>query len=164
MEIGGLPLHPLVVHAAVTLVPLAAVAAWALALVPSWRWLSRWLALLASIGAVVVVYVARMSGKALLRDRPFLNQPGTRTAQLIATHQHRAAILMVLVVLLAAAVIVAFLVLPAKSGLVSGQLDHGGTDTRVISTVTVLLLLLLGLAVLVSVFLVGEAGARAVWG
>src|SRR4051794_31293300 len=164
MEIGGLPLHPLVVHAAVTLVPLAAVAACALALVPSWRWLSRWVALLASIGAVVVVYVARMSGKALLRDRPFLNQPGTRTAALIATHQHRAAILMVLVVLLAAAVIVAFLVLPAKSGLVSGQLDHGGTDTRLISTVTVVLLLLLGLAVLVSVFLVGEAGARAVWG
>jgi hypothetical protein len=164
MEIGGLPLHPLVVHAAVTLVPLAAVAAWALALVPSWRWLSRWVALLASIGAVVVVYVARISGKALLRARPFLQQKGTRTADLIATHQHRATILLVLVVLLAVAVVVAFLVLPAQTGLASGRMTHEGTDTAGVTIVTVVLLVLLGLAVLISVFLVGDAGARAVWG
>ena len=164
MTIGGLPLHALVVHAAVTLVPLAALAAWALALVPSWRWLSRWVALLTALGSVVVVFVARMSGKALLEDRPFLKQPGTRTADLIATHQHRAAILMALVVVLAVAVVVAFLVLPAQTGLASGRLTHAGSDTAVVGTVTVVLLVLAGLAVLISVFLVGDAGARAVWG
>src|SRR4051794_8968001 len=136
MEIGGLPLHPLVVHAAVTLVPLAALGAWALALVTSWRWLTRWVALLASLGAVVAVYVARTSGKSLLKSRPFLTQKGTRTADLIATHQHRANILMVLIVVLALAVVVAFIVLPARTGLASGQLAHGGSDTAWISTVT----------------------------
>lgn len=164
MEIAGLPLHPLVVHAAVTLVPVAALAAWALALLPSWRWLSRWVALLSTIGAVVVVFVARMSGKALLKDRPFLAQPGTRTADLIQTHQHRAAILFALVIVLAVAVIVAFYLIPAKSGLASGKLAHDGTDTAVLTNVTAVVLVLLGLAVLVTVALVGDAGARAVWG
>ena len=41
MEINGLPLHPLVVHAAVIFGPLAAVAALAF-LVPRWRDRLRW--------------------------------------------------------------------------------------------------------------------------
>ena len=35
--IGGIPLHPLVVHAVVVLIPLAALGVIAIALVPKWR-------------------------------------------------------------------------------------------------------------------------------
>ena len=62
MEITGLPLHPLVVHAAVTLIPLSAVGAVALAVVPRWRWLTRWPAAVVAVAAAVVAWVARLMG------------------------------------------------------------------------------------------------------
>ena len=42
MEINGLPLHPLIVHAVVILGPLAGLTGLAYAFVPKWRWLLRW--------------------------------------------------------------------------------------------------------------------------
>ena len=39
MELNGVPLHPLVVHAVVVLGPLAAFAGLAYAIVSKWRWL-----------------------------------------------------------------------------------------------------------------------------
>ena len=42
MEINGLPLHPLVVHAAVVFGPLAALAALAYVVLPAWRDRLRW--------------------------------------------------------------------------------------------------------------------------
>ena len=59
MEVGGLPLHPLIVHAAVGIVPLAALFALLTALVPGWRWFTRWGALVAALGAVGFLVAAR---------------------------------------------------------------------------------------------------------
>ena len=42
MEIGGLPLHPLVVHGAVVFTPLAALALIVFAILPRYRYLTRW--------------------------------------------------------------------------------------------------------------------------
>jgi hypothetical protein len=42
MTFAGLPLHPLVVHAAVVLTPLAALLVVGSAVLPRWRWLTRW--------------------------------------------------------------------------------------------------------------------------
>jgi len=64
MELNGTPLHPLVVHAAVVFVPLAAVAV-AAYVVPRWRALLRWPALVLSIGAAASVQLAAMSGDSL---------------------------------------------------------------------------------------------------
>jgi uncharacterized membrane protein len=58
------PLHPLVVHTAVVLVPFAALAAILMA-VPKWRWLARWPALLLTLGATASAYVATLTGKNL---------------------------------------------------------------------------------------------------
>ena len=72
MEIAGLPLHPLVVHAAVTAIPLSAALAIAFAVLPRLRWLSRWpTAGFAVIGAVLA-WVARLTGGSLLDARPEL--------------------------------------------------------------------------------------------
>src|SRR3954464_13497919 len=64
MEINGTPLHPLVIHAVVVFVPLAAIAAIALA-IPKYRWLARWPALVLTLGATAATYVAKLSGRDL---------------------------------------------------------------------------------------------------
>ena len=63
--VGGLPLHPLTVHAAAVLIPMSAVALFLLVFVPKWR--KAYLPL--TIGAlgvsVVLAFVAKQSGEAL---------------------------------------------------------------------------------------------------
>ena len=164
MDFAGLPLHPLVVHAAVVLVPLAVLSAWVLALLPGWRWLSRWAALLAVVGALGAVFLARMSGQALLDDRPFLTSAESSVRELLETHESRAGVLLVVMIALTVLVALAFWLLPAPTGLVSGRLGHRGRDERWVALVLPAALLLLGAAALVLVALTGDAGSRAVWG
>ena len=69
MEISGLPLHPLVVHAAVVFAPLAALNALLYAAVPRWRWLLRWPLVVLTLVAVGSALVAAASGESLLESR-----------------------------------------------------------------------------------------------
>ncbi|MBK7622503.1 MAG: hypothetical protein IPJ14_07525 [Kineosporiaceae bacterium] len=70
----GLPLHPLVVHAVVILLPLAAVLTVAVAAIPGWRRLAPYLAVLN--GAVVVAAItAVQSGESLERRVEQLSRP-----------------------------------------------------------------------------------------
>lgn len=64
----GLPVHALVVHAVVVLVPLAAAGVAAIAVVPRWRERFGVLVLLVTTAGLVMVPVASRSGYAL-RDR-----------------------------------------------------------------------------------------------
>src|SRR5215204_5903218 len=61
----GLPVHPLVVHAVVVLVPLSALGVVAISLVPRWRERYGVLVLLLSTAALVMVPVATRSGERL---------------------------------------------------------------------------------------------------
>jgi uncharacterized membrane protein len=63
-EILGIPAHPLLVHAAVVFVPLAAAAAIAYALVPYVRRHTAWLVVALAIVAPVTAWVTKMSGDA----------------------------------------------------------------------------------------------------
>ena len=72
MEINGLPLHPLVVHAVVVLVPTTALVGLAYALVPRWRWLLRWPLLAVSVVAAGASVLAASSGQSLVESRPGL--------------------------------------------------------------------------------------------
>lgn len=75
--VAGLPLHPLVVHAAVVLVPVAALV---VALAAVWPRFRRWAGYLPAglaLAALVVVPVAVRSGEALqsrLGDPPFIEE------------------------------------------------------------------------------------------
>ncbi|HYH35333.1 MAG TPA: DUF2231 domain-containing protein [Nocardioides sp.] len=145
MEIRGLPLHALAVHAAVVLGPLGALSALAYTALPRARELLRWpmvgLALVAT-GAIVVAY---LSGDSYLASRPELEQ-----APLVQTHRARAEVLLPLTVGFGAV------------ALLTG-VAHGRTRTG--SRLLLLVLLAAAaLAVLVQVVLTGEAGARSVWG
>jgi hypothetical protein len=60
---AGLPVHVLVVHAAVVGVPLAAVVAVAVAVVPRWRVRFRWYAVVITAVMFVVTFIAKQSGE-----------------------------------------------------------------------------------------------------
>ncbi len=61
----GLPAHPLIVHAAVVLLPIAAIATVAVAVVPRWRRPYAPLALAASLVAAGTIWLAMESGESL---------------------------------------------------------------------------------------------------
>jgi uncharacterized membrane protein len=142
MEINGVPLHPLVIHAVVVFVPLASLAALLMSL-PKWRWLARWPALLLTLGATAAAYVATITGEDLKKDRK-LDSP------LLETHEEWGDRLMIAMWIFAALVIVAFWAWPHVTRL------NGGRDRE--ARVAVLEVL-----ALVLVVITGDAGARAVW-
>lgn len=162
MEIGGLPLHPLVVHAVVALVPLAAVLAIVLGVLPRWRWLSRWPAAVVAVVAAGAAWVARLSGNALLESRPFLLD-STPLREQIGSHQSLGQLMSWLAIPFALLVLLAAWSLSGSSALASGR---GAQDGRVavLERVLPVLLVLASLGMLVLVVLVGDSGARAVWG
>lgn len=153
MEINGVPLHPLVVHAVVVFVPLAALAGIAMA-VPRWRWLARWLALVLTLGATAATYVATLSGEDLEESRG-LESP------LIKTHEEWGERLMISMWVLTAVTVVAFWVLPHVTRLAGGR-DRAGRVAALEKPMMVLLPLV-AVVVLVLVVLTGDAGAKAVW-
>jgi len=156
MEIAGLPLHPLVVHAAVVLIPLSAALAIAFAVLPRWRWLSRWSAAGLAVVVVVVAWVARLSGSSLLDSRPEL-------ARIVAEHQDRGELLALVSLPYALIVVVAAWSMAGTSALASGR---GAQESRIpaLETVFAALVVLAALAVTVLVVLAGDSGSRAVWG
>ncbi|MBV9831627.1 MAG: hypothetical protein JOZ82_08505 [Marmoricola sp.] len=158
MEFKGLPLHPLVVHATVVFVPLAALAA-ILYAAPRWRWLLRWPTLLVNLAAAVLVQVAWMSGHSLETS---LEKTRGLQPSIVSNHVLWAGRLRIGMFVLVVVVVVAFWALGYVTRLV------GGTDRAArmgaLELPLMVLLPVAAVAVLVLVFLTGDAGARAVWG
>ncbi len=73
-QVNGLPMHVLVVHAAVVFVPLLALSAVLYALVPRLRDRLGWVAALLAVGAPAVALVAMLSGSAFY-DRKYGDVP-----------------------------------------------------------------------------------------
>ena len=61
----GLPVHALVVHGVVVLLPLMAIITAAVAFVPRWRATAAWPVAVVDAGMVAMTFVARQSGEAL---------------------------------------------------------------------------------------------------
>lgn len=156
MEIAGLPLHPLVVHAAVTVIPLSAAVSIVFAVLPRWRWLFRWPTAVLALGAPVLAWVARQSGEALLDARPEL-------AKFVTDHQDRGELLALVSLPYALVVVVAAWSLASVSALASGR---GAQESRLPALEKVLpaLVVLSSVVLLVVAVLAGDSGARAVWG
>lgn len=162
MSIGGLPLHPLVVHLVVVLVPASAVVAAVFAAVPRWRWLLRWPAALLAVAAAGAAWLGRLSGAALLEDRPFLLDADPLRAQ-VQLHQQLGELLSLLVIPFAVVAVLAAWALPGGSPLVDGR---GARESRLPGWDRLLVVAVVGLALAVTVLVVltGDAGSRAVWG
>ena len=152
MTINGVPLHPLVVHAAVVLTPMAVLAT-ILLVVPRWRWAVRWPALVLAALAAISVQLAAMTGDDLLHR--------VGSSALVQTHEMWAGRLQAATWVLAGVTLVAFWVLPHATPVRHGE-DREARLPVLVRPVT-LLLPILAVAVLVLVVLTGDAGARAVW-
>jgi hypothetical protein len=162
LTIAGIPAHPLVVHAVVVLLPLAAVGTLIVVARPVWRrQLGIWVLLLAFVG-VASVPVATQTGEQL--------EHVLGTNPLIKIHEQRAGTLLIPALI--------FLALLAATVFVGRRFDaaapvdgpgaaHALTaDTATLQRVTTIvgvLAALAGLVVMGLVTWIGHAGATAVW-
>jgi hypothetical protein len=159
MEIDGLPVHPLVIHAVVVFVPLTALVAVLYAAVPQWRWALRGVLIGLTAISVVTAVVAASSGDALLEARD-----GLRSLPAVEDHVEAGNRLRNAMFGFAVIALLAVWRLGGPSPLTSGR---GGREVRSGSAVDVLLAVVLALAAVaigLAAFFAGHSGATAVWG
>lgn len=152
---GDLPLHVLVIHLTVLVLPVAALTAIVYALVPKWRWLLRWPTLVLGVGSLVCAFVAKESGEAFVAAVPQL-QP------LVKIHQDRGDLLFWFVLVFALVAVAAFLMLGGPSALASGK-GAKATKSRPLELVTSAAIVVIGVIVIIQTIRTGDAGAKAVW-
>lgn len=147
MEIAGIPLHPLVVHAAVVLTPLAVLLALA-SLAPRWRDRLRWPVLVGALVACGAVVTAYLSGTDFRDSDRFATASG-EFADKLTTHEDLGTYLLWWTIAFA-------LVAVLDTGL--------RPDKAWLRWLLGVLLAVTSLAVLVIVVVTGHSGADAVWG
>ncbi len=148
-----MPLHPLIVHAVVVLGPLGALTGLVYAFVPKWRWLLRWPLVVLAVVTAGAAVLAATAGESLLESRPELEQ-------IVGDHEEAGELLRN--VSLAWVLVAAFgaWALGGASALASGR---GARETRL--AIPAMALLTVGaVALLVTLYLAGDSGAKAVWG
>lgn len=136
MELRGIPLHALVVHAAVVFPPLAALGAGAYSCLDRFRARLRLPVLLAALAAASMVWAAWFTGIDLPPDA------SEALKDQIARHKRYAGVLLWLVSGFALATLV--------------EWERPNRATRILTAV-------LGAGTLVATVLTGHAGAHAVW-
>ena len=144
MEINGLPLHPLVVHAAVVFGPLAALTALAYVVLPAWRDRLRWPMVVLALMGTGAITAAYFTGMNFFNSRP----PELQQLEILQTHRTRAIRLFW--------VTLGFGVLAVLAAWLH-------TRTGAVRVVLNVLLGLAAVAVIALAVLAGDSGSRAVW-
>jgi hypothetical protein len=152
---GDLPLHVLVIHAAVLVLPVSALIAIVFALVPNWRWLLRWPVLLLGLGSAVLAYVAKESGEAFVAAVPQLEQ-------LVREHKERGQLLFWFCLGFAVAAVLAFLLLGGPSALATGK-GAKESKSKPLELVVSAAVVVVSVLVIWQTIRTGDSGARAVW-
>jgi hypothetical protein len=153
-NIGSLPLHPLVVHAAVIGVPLAALMAFLFAFPRTREW-ARWPLAITVVGATAVTFVARQSGLAF--EAALGITPGNPVGNLILRHSMLANQLFY--------IMIGFSVIGLLNVfLVSKRAADGAAKQSAILRIGLPILLVAAAVVALAwIVRVGDLGARAVW-
>lgn len=147
--VNGLPIHPLVVHGVVVLLPLAIAGTIAIAVRPGWRRAYGPLVVAAAALATALMPIATSSGEAL---EEHVGDPG-KHAEL---GEQLVWFSLVLLVLVAALVHLDRRATPPDG---STTRPSGGRAVAAVAALAVLA----GLAAGVQVYRVGDSGARAAW-
>lgn len=148
--VSGLPVHILVVHAVVVLVPLMSLVTIAFVLRPRWRPALGW-AVLGNAACVVFALVAKESGE------KFETRLGVGAAEAVKKHTEKGDVLWLFVVGLLAASAIAWL-LVGRTTTADGA-GPGGAPVAV----ALALALLGGISATGWTVLTGDSGSRAVW-
>jgi hypothetical protein len=152
--IFGLPMHALVIHAVVVLVPLSALVAIAFAVRPTWRHALRWPLVVGGLVSGVTAWVAAESGEALQRR---VTQVRASTTNLDLLREHvewgdRAKVICLL-----------FMALSLAAAWFLRAPDDDEPRRRMLEVPLAILLVVAALAALITVVLAGHAGAQVTW-
>ena len=153
-EILGLPMHALVVHAVVVLVPLSAASAVAYVVRPAWRRVLRWPTAAGAVISGSSAFVAAESGEALQR-RVSRVRSGTTDFELLSTHVawgDRARLFCLLFMVLTLAAL--WFVRPPEE-----ESPRGHAVGLLAGTLVVLA----AVSAVVTVVVAGHAGSQVVW-
>jgi hypothetical protein len=152
-QINGLPVHALVLHAAVIFVPLLAAGAIAYAIVPRFRPRLGWAVALLGVAAPASALIARLSGEEL-HDRLLAQGLKGRGAEIISDHMGYGN----LTFWFSLALGVVSLIMVFATGRKSSSLPKAAEIG--------LAVVMIGLAAVSGyyVFKTGDSGATAVWG
>lgn len=154
MTAMSLPLHPLLVHAAVVLVPVFAIAALLWAARPAWGWWLRWPVLVGGVVTPIIVFITRLTGDRL-RDDLGMRSPA------VEHHEKMSNLLLLSTGVMLLAAVLAWVTLPVHSPIPGGAHREGRWPA--LALVSRVVLVLAAIAVGVTVYLTGDSGARMVW-
>jgi len=148
MELFGIPLHPLVVHAAVVLVPLAGLGTLVVAFWGKARRQFGWLLVVFSVGGVGATLLARESGEELFESM------GEAASPTLSSHMRWGGVAFWPALVMSLALVAMMLT--------TRRLDPGQRPSRLYWAVAVIAVLA-AVASLVLIVMVGHSGATAVW-
>jgi uncharacterized membrane protein len=143
--IAGLPIHPLVIHAVVVLLPLACVGLIAIAVYPPWRSRFGVLVVLVAAAATAAIPVAKESGEQLAGR---VGEPADHAALGGTLLWYALPLLLVAIVLV---------------GVHRRAARSGVSVAKGLAVALSLLAIVAAGANLVQVYRVGDSGAKAVW-
>jgi predicted membrane protein DUF2231 len=157
--VNGIPAHPLLVHAVVVLLPLAAVGAIALAVRPAWRRKYSWPVLGLTVVGVGSVPLAQKAGEQLYDKLSGLDNP------LIGKHADLGNDLLpfALGFLVAVVLLVVAGRLADRETTATAESQEVPKTWRRIAIVMSVLVICAGVASTVQVVRIGDSGATAVW-
>ena len=147
--INGIPLHPLVVHGVVVLLPLAVLGTIAIALRPAWR--AKYGLLVVGIGVIATALI------------PVATQSGEKFKETIQIDPGKHADLgeqLIWFALPMLALLIALVVLDRREVAPAAE---GGASASMVVKVVAVLAIVASLATAYQVFRVGDSGARKVW-
>lgn len=157
LTVDGIPLHPLVIHGVVVLLPLSALGAVLVAVRPKWRRAFGVPVLLVALVGVGAVPVATQTG-GQLRD----SLPGPNPA--IALHQERGETLLPYAIGFLALLTVAVILGIRDDRAAATPGGAAVATTSRLVTLAAVLAAVAGLVVTGLVIWIGDSGAAAVWG
>ena len=153
-NLGNLPLHPLVVHAAVVGIPLAALLAFLFAFPKTREW-ARWPLAITVVGATAVAFVAKQSGLAF--EAALGIRPGNPVGDLILKHSLLAnQLFYIMIGFSVISLLNVFLVSKATA-------DGAAKQSAVLRIGLPIVLVVAAVVALAWVVRVGDLGAHAVW-
>jgi hypothetical protein len=155
--ISGLPVHALVVHAVVVLLPLLSLVTIVFVIRPRWRRELPW-AILGNALALAATYVAKQSGEKLQARLSGLS--GQPVAEV---HEKLATVLPYYALAQLVASVIAFLLIRRPSSASRHGEDEGDQPSTAKLALAITLVLVAGVAATVWTYRVGDSGARAVW-
>ncbi|MET0695084.1 MAG: DUF2231 domain-containing protein [Propionibacteriaceae bacterium] len=151
MEVFGLPLHPLVVHAVVVFVPLAAIGG---VVISAWKWARiryGWLVVACALVGAVSTFVAQQAGENLYEER-FAS--GASAA--VNRHMNLGGTLLVWAILLFVGTAV----------VMGGQwlIDRHDRRGRIVIFGGIVITVVCGVVSIIQTVRIGHSGSAAVWG